>query len=74
MNGVQVKFEETFSVQGQQMRHPADSSLGASAGNVVNCRCSVFPFPMEEAQAIGQFESIGFGLSGAAVQQILNDE
>jgi hypothetical protein len=29
---------------------------------------------MEEAQAIRQFESIGFGLSGAAVQQILNDE
>ncbi len=74
MNGVQVKYEDTFSVQGQQMRFPADSSLGASAGNIVNCRCSVFPFPMEEAQAIGQFESIGFGLSGVAVQQILNDE
>ena len=74
MNGKQVKFEETFSVQGQQMRHPADSSLGASAGNIVNCRCSVFPFPMDEAQAIGEFESIGFGLSGVAVQQILNDE
>lgn len=74
MNGVQVKYEDTFSVQGQQMRFPADSSLGASAGNIVNCRCSVFPFPMEEAQTIGQFESIGFGLTGAAVQQILNDE
>jgi hypothetical protein len=69
MNGVQVKFEETFSVQGQQMRHPADSSLGASAGNVVNCRCSVFPFPMDEAQAIGEFESIGFGIG--AVQPVL---
>jgi hypothetical protein len=74
MNGVQVKFEETFSVQGEQMRHPADSSLGASAGNIVNCRCSVFPFPMDEAQAIGEFESVGFGLSGAAVAQILNNE
>ena len=69
MDGKQAKFEETFSVQGEQMRHPADSSLGASAGNIVNCRCSVFPFPMDEAQAIGEFENIGFGIG--AVQPVL---
>ena len=74
MNGKEEKYEDDFKVQGELMAFPGDSSKGARAGNIVNCRCSVFPFPMEEAQAIGQFESIGFGLSGAAVAQILNDE
>lgn len=74
MNGIEEKYEDDFKVQGELMAFPGDSSKGAQAGNIVNCRCSVFPFPMEEAQAIGQFESIGFGLSGVAVQQIMNDE
>jgi len=66
-NGQQVKFNEPFIVSGQKMMHPADWSLGASAGNIVNCRCSSFPFPMENAQALQQFESIGFSVAGAAI-------
>jgi len=69
MNGKQVKYEDDFKVRGELMAFPADSSKGASAGNIINCRCSVFPFPMEDAQAIGQFESIGFGIG--AVQPVL---
>lgn len=32
-------FNSPFSVNGQQMKHPHDSSLGASADNIINCRC-----------------------------------
>jgi hypothetical protein len=31
---------EPFLVGGEQLRHPGDTSLGASANNVINCRCS----------------------------------
>ena len=29
-----------FTVEGQLLRYPGDTSLGASAANVINCRCS----------------------------------
>lgn len=29
-----------FTVGGEQLRFPGDTSLGASAGNTINCRCS----------------------------------
>lgn len=36
-------FEEDeggiFTVQGEQLRFPGDTSLGASASNVIKCRC-----------------------------------
>lgn len=72
MNGEQVKHQDNFSVQGELMAFPGDSSKGAQSGNIVNCRCSVFPFPMEEAQAINQ--TSGFGLSAAALAAILSNE
>jgi hypothetical protein len=53
------------------MMHPADSSMGASSANIVNCRCSSFPFPMENAQATQVFESIGFALAGEAIASSL---
>ena len=31
-----------FRVGGEQLMHPGDTSLGASAENVVNCRCHLF--------------------------------
>lgn len=33
-------MSDAFDVGGQQMRYPGDMSLGASAENVMNCRCS----------------------------------
>lgn len=35
-----VTLNQPFTVGGQQLRWPGDTSLGASAGNVINCRCS----------------------------------
>lgn len=70
-SGQQVKFEEPFIVGGDRMMHPADSSMGASSANIVNCRCSSFPFPMENAQATQVFESIGFALAGEAIASSL---
>lgn len=31
---------ESFKVSGEKLMFPGDTSLGASAGNVINCRCS----------------------------------
>ena len=73
-SGQQVKFEEPFIVGGDRMMHPADSSMGASSANIVNCRCSSFPFPMENAQATQVFESIGLGVAAAAIVVSEDDE
>jgi uncharacterized protein with gpF-like domain len=73
-SGQQVKFEEPFIVGGDRMMHPADSSMGASSANIVNCRCSSFPFPMENAQSTQVFESIGLGIAAAAIVVSEDDE
>ena len=73
-SGQQVKFEEPFIVGGDRMMHPADSSMGASSSNIVNCRCSSFPFPMENAQATQVFESIGLGIAAASIVVSEDDE
>lgn len=39
-DGQRRDMNEPFVVSGQQLNHPGDSSLGASAGNIINCRCS----------------------------------
>ena len=36
----QAKIGGVFTVSGQVLGFPGDTSLGASAGNVINCRCS----------------------------------
>lgn len=33
-------FESPFNVGGELMMYPADTSLGATAGNTINCRCT----------------------------------
>jgi len=40
-DGQRVKLNESFNVGGYQMRYPGDSSMGAPAGEIVNCRCTV---------------------------------
>lgn len=35
-----VNLNQSFSVGGQALRWPGDTSLGASVENVINCRCS----------------------------------
>lgn len=39
-HGQTVDNDKMFMVSGQQLMYPADSSGGASAGNIVNCRCA----------------------------------
>ena len=34
------RLDEPFLVNRESLMHPGDTSLGASAGNVINCRCS----------------------------------
>ena len=38
-NVQRVEKEQPFIVSGEQMMFPGDSSLGASAGNIIMCRC-----------------------------------
>ena len=35
-----VKTSQPFIVSGEKLNYPGDTSLGASTGNVINCRCS----------------------------------
>lgn len=36
----QTDVNKPFTVGGQQLQYPGDTSMGASAKNVINCRCS----------------------------------
>lgn len=38
-DGQEVPVNEPFVVDGEQLMFPGDTSLGASTGNVINCRC-----------------------------------
>lgn len=49
-NGQIVDFNEPFIVDGQELQRPGDPN--GSASNVINCRCSVAPFPKEEIQEV----------------------
>ena len=40
-DGQTVPIDQPFSVSGEPLMHPGDRSRGASAGNLINCRCSV---------------------------------
>lgn len=42
-DGQVVPVDEPFIVGGEKLMHPGDSSLGASAKNVINCRCTMRP-------------------------------
>lgn len=39
-DGQKKKISEPFVVGGELLRWPGDTSLGASLGNIINCRCS----------------------------------
>lgn len=38
-NGQERMLNEAYIVSGQLLMYPGDTSLGASSGNVINCRC-----------------------------------
>jgi len=39
-DGQVVSMDQAFRVGGEQLMYPGDTSLGASVGNIINCRCS----------------------------------
>lgn len=39
-HGQTKMIDEPFVISGEQLMFPGDSSLGASAGSIINCRCS----------------------------------
>ena len=47
-DGRQAKENEPFKIGSDRLLHPADTSLGASARNVINCRCVIDFVPLDE--------------------------
>jgi len=47
LNKKPIPKNQPFIVGGESLMYPGDSSLGASAGNLVNCRCSQHYIPVE---------------------------
>ena len=43
-----IPMDEQFNVSGELLDFPGDTSYGASAGNVINCRCAVGYEPVYE--------------------------
>jgi len=42
-----IPMDKPFSVGGSLMMYPGDSSLGADAGEIINCRCTVGYIPVD---------------------------
>lgn len=45
------QLDEPFIVSGERLNFPKDTSLGASLGNVINCRCIAVRFEQEVARS-----------------------
>jgi hypothetical protein len=45
MDGVVVDMDEPFTLEDCQMMYPHDGSLGAPAGEIINCACDVLRIP-----------------------------
>jgi hypothetical protein len=63
-NGQVVAFNEKFKVGGELLDRAGDPA--GSPWNVINCRCSIAPFPKEGAEAISEIDSIDFDLAQQA--------
>jgi len=55
-HGQIVDFDKKFNVGGEMLNHAGDPA--GSARNVVNCRCTVAPFPKPAAEAISEISNI----------------
>lgn len=67
-----VDFNKPFIVGGQALKWPGDPA--GSASNVINCRCSMAPFPKPNAQTIGEnITDIGFGLARTTISNTFTE-
>ena len=62
-----IPYKDAFMVGGSLLQYPGDPS-GPSA-EVINCRCSVAPFPKEGAQATGELTGFNFGMGGGSTTE-----
>ena len=69
-DGQIVDFNKPFLVKGEELMRPGDPR--GSASNVVNCRCSMAPFPKENAQTIGLIDEIGIGIAFGAAEELIS--
>jgi hypothetical protein len=49
MNGITIGQDDLFNVDGEFLEFPRDSKHGASAGNIINCRCFCIRKPLNQA-------------------------
>ena len=47
MDGVTIQKGEFFNVGGFMMAHPMDDSMGAPAGEIINCSCCSIDMPID---------------------------
>lgn len=69
-NGQIVDFDKKFTVMGESLKWPGDTS--GSAANVINCRCAMAPFPKPNANTVGLIESIGIGVAFGAAEELIS--
>ena len=48
MDGITIGQNEMFNVDGDIMEYPRDGRHGASAGNIINCRCYCIRKPLND--------------------------
>jgi uncharacterized protein with gpF-like domain len=79
MNGVEVEQDEPFVLpDGTKMLFPCDISLGADAGQVINCRCTVVEFIKRDENGNlvmkGEEEHSLENMSGAKVLNVSKED
>ena len=67
-NGQIVDFNKPFLVKGESIMRPGEGS----AANVINCRCSVAPFPKPNANTVDLIDSIGIGIAFGAAEELIS--
>ena len=65
-----VDMAKPYTVGGELLRYPGDTSLGASAGNVMNCRCSSV-YDAKEVFAVRRRQGMGPTVEREPSEQLL---